>query len=81
MLHNGAPHPSNYGYAYAKRILDIRSRAYSEEYGCNFTTVIPTNVYGPHDNFGEGCHFVPAMVRRFVDATGEFLRTTPFYRD
>lgn len=51
MLHLGAPHHSNEGYAYAKRMLDVASRAYREEYGCNFTTVIPTNIYGPNDNF------------------------------
>ena len=51
MLHIGAPHHSNEGYAYAKRMLDVASRAYREEYGCNFTTVIPTNIYGPNDNF------------------------------
>ena len=39
------------GYAYAKRMLDVMSRCYKEEYGCNFTSIIPTNIYGPHDNF------------------------------
>ena len=51
MLHDGPPHPSNEGYAYAKRLIDTMNRAYAEEYGCNFTSIIPTNIYGPHDNF------------------------------
>lgn len=51
MIHNGPPHTSNEGYAYAKRMVDVQNRAYAEEYGCKFTSVIPTNVFGPHDNF------------------------------
>lgn len=42
MLHNGPPHESNEGYAYAKRLIDTLNRAYAEEYGCNFTAIIPT---------------------------------------
>lgn len=51
MIHNGPPHASNEGYAYAKRMVDVQNRAYAEEYGCQFTSVIPTNVFGPHDNY------------------------------
>lgn len=51
MVHAGAPHSSNEGYAYAKRMIDVMNRCYAEEYGCMFTSIIPTNVYGPHDNF------------------------------
>ena len=39
------------GYAYAKRMIDVMNVCYNEEYGCNFTSIIPTNIYGPHDNF------------------------------
>ena len=42
MLHDGPPHSSNEGYAYAKRMIDTLNRAYAEEYGCNFTAIIPT---------------------------------------
>lgn len=51
MVHEGPPHPSNEGYAYAKRMVDVMNRCYAEEYGCNFTSVIPTNIFGEHDNF------------------------------
>lgn len=51
MVHNGPPHTSNEGYAYAKRMIDVLNRCYNEEYGCNFTSIIPTNIYGPHDNY------------------------------
>ena len=51
MIHNGPPHSSNEGYAYAKRMIDVINRSYNEEYGCMFTSVVPTNIFGPHDNF------------------------------
>ena len=71
MLHNGPPHDSNFGYAYAKRMLDVSNRAYHAQYGCNFTSVIPTNIFGPDDNFGEGCHFVPSIIKRVIQAKDE----------
>uniref|UniRef100_A0A7S2P233 GDP-L-fucose synthase n=1 Tax=Leptocylindrus danicus TaxID=163516 RepID=A0A7S2P233_9STRA len=65
MLHNGPPHPSNEGYAYAKRLIDTMSRAYAEEYGCNFTSIIPTNIYGPSDNFSiENGHVIPGLIHK-----------------
>ncbi|KAJ3277288.1 GDP-L-fucose synthase, partial [Borealophlyctis nickersoniae] len=51
MIHNGPPHESNFGYAHAKRMIDVINRAYHDQYGCNFTSVIPTNIFGPHDNY------------------------------
>ncbi len=39
------------GYAYAKRLVDVQNRLYARQYGCNFTSVIPTNIFGKHDNF------------------------------
>jgi GDP-L-fucose synthase len=64
-LHNGPPHPSNFGYAYAKRMLEVQSSAYRKEWNCNFIVGIPTNIYGPNDNFNltEG-HVVPALIHR-----------------
>lgn len=64
-IHTGPPHDSNFGYAHAKRMVDVQNQyvthklsaclfkrvsAYKEEFGCNFTSAIPTNVFGPHDN-------------------------------
>ncbi|MDP7009299.1 MAG: GDP-L-fucose synthase [Phycisphaerales bacterium] len=64
-IHHGEPHNSNYAYAYAKRMLDVQSRAYRDQYGCNFVTVIPCNIYGPHDNFDlESSHVIPALIRK-----------------
>ena len=64
-LHNGPPHHSNDAYAYAKRMLEIHSKAYRENYGDNFITVSPTNVYGPYDNFNlEDAHVLPALIHK-----------------
>jgi len=46
MIHNGPPHYSNEAYAYAKRMIDVQNRIYHKQYGCMFTSAIPTNVYG-----------------------------------
>jgi GDP-L-fucose synthase len=65
MLHNGPPHFSNDAYAYAKRMLDIQSRAYQEQYNDNFVCVIPTNIYGPHDNFNlQDSHVIPGLIHK-----------------
>jgi len=50
-IHNGPPHPSNFGYSYAKRLIDIQNHAYHAQHGCHYTSVIPTNVFGFHDNY------------------------------
>jgi len=65
MVHNGPPHPSNEGYAYAKRMLDVQNRLYNEAYGCKFVSVIPTNIYGPHDNYNlEDSHVIPGLIHK-----------------
>lgn len=65
MLHSGPPHTSNDAYAYAKRLLETHCRAYQEQYGDNFVCVIPTNIYGPNDNFHlEDAHVIPALIHK-----------------
>lgn len=64
-IHNGFPHSSNYPYAYAKRLADIQIRAYREQYGLKYTSVVPTNIYGPNDNFSlEHGHVVPMLLHK-----------------
>lgn len=64
-IHLGKPHNSNYPYAYAKRMLDIQSRAYREQYETNYITVIPTNIYGPNDNFNlQSGHVLPSLIHK-----------------
>jgi len=65
MLHDGPPHTSNDAYAYAKRMLEIHCQAYRENYGDKFVCVIPTNIYGPNDNFNlEDAHVLPALIHK-----------------
>jgi len=68
-LHMGPPHASNFGYAYAKRMVDVMSRAYRQQYDCNFITAIPNNLYGENDNFDlENSHVIPALIRKVWQA-------------
>lgn len=76
MLHNGEPHYSNDAYAYAKRMLDIHSRAYQQNYGSKFYCVIPTNIYGENDNYHlEDAHVIPSLIHRCYIAK---LNNEPF---
>lgn len=68
-IHNGPPHSSNYAYAYAKRMLDVQSRAYRDQYGCNYVTAVPNNLFGENDNFDlENSHVIPAIIRKVYEA-------------
>jgi GDP-L-fucose synthase len=64
-IHLGPPHFSNDAYAYAKRMADIQIRAYKEQYGLNYKSVIPTNIYGPNDNYNlENGHVIPSLIHK-----------------
>ena len=68
-LHLGPPHHSNYGYAYAKRMVDVQLRAIRQQYGANYVSVIPNNLYGEYDNFDlENSHVIPALIRKIWEA-------------
>ena len=68
-IHNGPPHQSNFAYAYAKRMLDVQSRAYRKEYGCNFITAVPNNLFGEADNYDlENSHVIPAIIRKMYES-------------
>ncbi len=65
MLHNGPPHHSNDAYAYAKRMLEIQSIAYQENFDRDYICVIPTNIYGPNDNYNlKDAHVIPALIHQ-----------------
>jgi len=64
-IHLGPPHFSNDAYAYAKRMADVQIRAYKEQYGLNYKSVIPTNIYGPNDNYNlENGHVIPSLIHK-----------------
>jgi GDP-L-fucose synthase len=65
----GYPDETNAPYGLAKRLLMVQAEAYRSEYGCNFVTLLPANLYGPGDNFDpETSHVIPALLRRFIEA-------------
>jgi len=68
-LLSGELEPTNESYAVAK-IAGIKlCQAYNRQYGTRFISVMPTNLYGPGDNFDlESSHVLPALLRKFVDA-------------
>ena len=64
-IHLGPPHPSNDAYAYAKRMADIQIRSYKEQYDLNYKSVIPTNIYGPNDNYDTvNGHVIPSLIHK-----------------
>ena len=68
-IHSGAPHVSNFGYAYAKRMLDVHSKAIRQQYGLKYITAVPNNLYGPNDNFDlDNGHVIPAIIRKSNEA-------------
>lgn len=68
-LLTGVLEPTNEAYAIAKIAGIKMCEAYRRQYGARFMSVMPTNLYGPNDNFDpETSHVLPAMIRRFHDA-------------
>ncbi|MCP4200397.1 MAG: GDP-L-fucose synthase [bacterium] len=74
-LLTGQLEPTNEPYAVAK-IAGIKlCQAYRRQYNCDFISAMPTNLYGPNDNFDlESSHVLPALIRRFHDAAAEGRR-------
>ncbi len=94
MIEDGAPPPTNAAYAAAKRTLMHGTRALHAQYGIPYSAIIPANLYGPGDHFGEGkSHFLAAAIHRIEAArisrdaqvtfmgTGKALRQYVFVDD
>jgi GDP-L-fucose synthase len=68
-LLSGPLEPTNQWYAVAKIAGIKMCQSYRRQYGCNFISAMPTNMYGPNDNYDlHGSHVLPAMVRKFHEA-------------
>lgn len=81
-LWNGYPEPTNAPYGVAKRMLLVAAQAYREQYGLNAVTLIPTNLYGPGDNFDPATsHVIPAMIRKVSEAVEEGRREVVLWGD
>jgi len=65
----GALEPTNAPYAMAKIAGIEMCKAYHQQYGCRFISVMPTNLYGPGDSYDlENAHVLPALIRKFYEA-------------
>ena len=68
-LLTGTLEPTNEAYAIAKITGIKMCQAYRKQYGCDFISIMPPNLYGPNDNYDiENSHVVAAMIKRFSDA-------------
>ena len=68
-LLTGPLEPTNEWYAVAKIAGIKMCQAYQRQYGCKFISAMPTNLYGPNDNFDlESSHVMPALIRKFHEA-------------
>lgn len=79
------PEPTNFGYGWAKRALEVHARCLHEEFGTAISIARPYNGYGPRDNFDKATsHVIPALIRRADEATdcltiwGNGLQTRSF---
>ena len=91
-LFSGPPAISNLSYGMTKRMLKVASDSYRRQYGRNYSTFCPSNIYGPHDYFNsDKSHFIPAMISRVDNAiegstvefwgTGNPLRQQLYVKD
>jgi len=91
---SGYPEETNAPYGLAKKMLLVQAQAYRQQYGFNATFLLPTNLYGPGDNFDpSSSHVIPALIRKCLDAqesgeseievwgTGEPTREFLYVRD
>ena len=68
-LWDGYPEETNAPYGIAKKALLVQAQAYRAQYGFNAIYLLPTNIYGPGDNFDpSSSHVIPALIRKCVEA-------------
>lgn len=71
-LFDGFPEETNAPYGIAKRAALVMLQAYQAEYGLNFNYLIPTNLYGPGDNFDDSTsHVIPALIKKCLQAKAQ----------
>jgi GDP-L-fucose synthase len=91
-LFDGPPAETNFSYGYTKRALHVQTLSYRKQYGINYSTFCPSNIYGPEDNFNSNSsHFVPALIRKVSEVksgatvelwgSGEPLRQQLYVKD
>lgn len=79
-LLTGPLEPTNDAYAIAKIAGILTCQAYNKQYNTDFISVMPTNLYGPHDNFDlTSSHVLPALLRKFYDAVQSKAETVTLW--
>ena len=73
-LWDGYPEETNAPYGVAKKAVLVGAQAYREQYGLDTIFLLPTNLYGPRDNFDlDTSHVIPALIRKMVESDAEVL--------
>lgn len=67
-LYLGPPSPTNFSYGYAKRSLAVQIDAYNKQYGTKYQYLIPCNLYGEYDKYGDNSHFIAALIKKIYIA-------------
>jgi GDP-L-fucose synthase len=68
-LWDGYPEETNAPYGLAKKMLLVQGEAYRQQYGFNSIFLLPTNLYGPRDNFDPASsHVIPALIKKAIEA-------------
>ncbi len=73
-LWNGYPEETNAPYGVAKKAILVGAQAYREQYGLDAVFCLPTNLYGPRDNFDlDTSHVIPALIRKMLESPDEVV--------
>ena len=67
-MHMGPPTPTNFSYGYAKRCMAVHIDSINKQYGTRYQYIIPPNLYGPYDKFGERSHYIGALLNKLLIA-------------
>jgi GDP-L-fucose synthase len=73
-LWNGYPEETNAPYGVAKKAVLVGAQAYRDQYGLDAIFLLPTNLYGPRDNFDlETSHVIPALIRKMAESVDDVV--------
>lgn len=79
---NGYPEETNAPYGIAKKSIMVLLESYHKQYNMNYSIIIPTNLYGPMDNFNDSkSHVIPALIKKFSDAKDKGLDSVVIWGD
>ena len=67
-LHSGPPALTNFSYGYSKRSMAVQIDAYNKQYNTKYQYLIPCNLYGEFDKYGDNSHFIAALIKKIHNA-------------